>query len=309
MSEVTRPIVCVLAHNEEANIESTVRRIIAGNRDKAPRVRVYANGCTDNTQEVVRRLAQRHPEVELISLARASKPNAWNVAFHDNDEEILIFADADVSPDDGAVASIYHAFDSQPQAEIVCCQSWPDFRNSNWQQKMTGFMQIPVKQDFLIGHFYAIRRNAFLSYFQAAGLRGLPDGIAGDDAFIDQLVPRSRFVLADAKVGYVPPVFTDYYKYLARIRWQNEQIRQFNARNGQADRSTSRSGRLTSLADKLQNNAGFGRLALGLVSTPLRLVFKTLNHGRIESAYRRLGPVQADGAWILSSATRSESVK
>lgn len=309
MTESTAPVVCILAHNEAANIQQTIHGILAGTREIRPRVRVYANGCTDDTHDVVKRVAEKNPEVELIELARASKPNAWNAAFHDNKDEILIFADADVDVGAGAVVAIHSTFKKCADAELVCCESWPDFRNSDWQQKLTGFLQIPIKQDFLIGHFYGIRRSAFMRYFQQQGLTGLPVGIAGDDAFLDQLVPRQRFVLVDVRVTYVPPLFADYFKYVARLRWQNEQIRQLNACIGRPDNVAASSGRLTTLGDKLRNNAGFGRLALGVVSTLLRQLFKTVTRSKIEMAYRRLGPVQEDGAWVLSSATRSDSVK
>ncbi len=309
MPESATPVVCILAHNEAGNIEDTISGIISGNPERQPRVLVYANGCTDDTHEVVNRIARVNPQVQLIVLDRASKPNAWNAAFQDNKDEILIFADADVAVGQAAVKAIHSAFSDQPDAELVCCESWPEYRNTNWEQKLTGFMQIPLKQDFLIGHFYGIRRSAFLRYFQEADLKGLPEGIAGEDAFLDQLVPRERFVLVDVRVKYTPPVFVDYYKYLARIRWQNEQIQQLNARSGRQDKSASPSGRLTSLSEKLRGGPDVSRLGLGLISTMLRVVFKVFNRSKIDMAYRRLGPVQENGAWVLSNATRSDSVK
>ena len=309
MDKHQRPIVCILAYNEEARIANVITRILEGNRDSRPLVRVYANGCTDRTHEIVGKIAASHPDVELMEIARASKPNAWNRAFRENANDILIFADADVVPEEGAVSAILHAFENNPKAEIACCESWPEFRGASLQQKLTGLMQIPVNQDFLIGHFYGIRRTAFERYFAELGLTGLPEGIAGDDAFIDQLVPRDRFVLVDKKVKYQPPTFEDYFRYLGRIRWQNEQIRQYNERQQRQHNAKAPTGRLTSLQDKLKTSRHPTRLLIGAITTALRLIFKALYKNRIEAAYRQIGPVQTDGAWVLSQATRSSSVK
>ena len=309
MDKRQRPVVCILAYNEEARIADAITRILEGNRDSQPLVRVYANGCTDRTHEIVGKIAASNPDVELIEIARASKPNAWNQAFRENDNDILIFADADIMPGAGAVSAILRAFHVNPKAEIACCESWPEFRGASLEQKLTGLMQIPVNQDFLIGHFYGIRRAAFEHYFAELGLTGLPEGIAGDDAFIDQLVPRDRFLLVDKKVKYQPPTFEDYYRYLGRIRWQNEQISQFNARQRRPDNAKAPTGRLTSLKDKLKTSRHPMRLLIGAATTTMRLVFKLLHRKEIEAAYRKIGPVQTDGAWVLSEATRSKSVK
>ncbi len=309
MVDSQRPVVCILAYNEEASIATVIEQIVTANRDSRPLVRVYANGCTDRTVEIVAEIAARNPDVELVELEKPSKPAAWNRAFADNRGEILIFADADVVPEPGAVARIVEAFQRHPQAEIACCESWPEFSGATFEQRITGLLQIPLKQDFLIGHFYGIRRVAFQHHFERLGTTGLPEGIAGDDAFLDQLVPRNRFVLVDAKVRYRPPSFDDYYRYLGRIRWQNEQIRQYNRLRGIDSRAVAANGRLSGIGDKLKGAKRPSRLLLGLVTTVARLLFKQLKKRRIEAAYERIGPVQADGAWVLSEATRSSSVK
>ena len=309
MAEQIRPVVCILAYNEEARIAHTIDSIVEGNRDTRPIVRVYANGCTDRTHEIVRNIANVNRDVELIELEKPSKPNAWNKAFHDNENEVLLFADADVTPGQGAVRAILDAFDQNPEVELACCESWPELKGMSLEQKLTGLMQIPLKQDFLIGHFYGIRRQAFVRYFAELGTAGLPEGIAGDDAFIDHLVPRKRFRLVDVKVKYQPPTLDDYYRYLARIRWQNEQIKHFAQTKGWPDRSKAENGRLTSLAEKLITDRPLRRTATGVLTTTIRLAFKGGNKNKIEAAYVGLGPVGDHGASVLSQATRSQSVK
>lgn len=309
MVENKRPVVCILAYNEEANIAQTIESILHGNRDTRPIVRVYANGCTDRTHDIVRNLSKTSRDIELIELEKPSKPNAWNKAFHDNRNEILLFADADVTPEQGAVKALLDAFEKNPELELACCESWPEFKGLSLEQKITGFMQIPLNQDFLIGHFYGIRRQTFDRYFAELGTTGLPEGIAGDDAFIDQLVPRDRFKLVDVRVKYQPPTLTDYYRYLARIRWQNEQISHFARTKSWAKRSKAKNGRITSLTEKLKTNRPAHRIATGVLTTAIRITFKAWNKNRIAVAYDELGTVGDNGASVLSQATRSVSVK
>ena len=309
MPDRCEAVVCILAHNEESNIRRTLQAIIDGNTDAEPVIRVYANGCTDNTHAVVREMAQQFPQIELIEISRPSKPNAWNRAFADSNEEIIIFADADVIPSAGAISRIIEKFNDHSDMEIVSCESWPDFQAVGWQQKLTGFMQIPVAQDFLIGHFYGLRRSAFAAHFVALGLDGLPEGIAGEDAFLEGMMTPGKLMLADSKVKYEPPMLEDYYKYLGRIKWQNQQISLFNQGNGVKVAGSGQKNSLVRLAGKLSSERPISRLALGVSATAVRMVFKQLKRRRIAQAYQKLGPVTQDGAWVLSEATRSTSCK
>ena len=54
--------VCILAYNEQKHIADTIRAVSTGNGDAAFDIIVYANGCTDNTADVVRARMRDHPE-------------------------------------------------------------------------------------------------------------------------------------------------------------------------------------------------------------------------------------------------------
>lgn len=309
IADILQPVVCIMAHNEEANIAKTLQSILERNSDVEFSIKVYANGCTDNTHQIVGEISTLYPSVELFEIEQASKANAWNIAFKDNRNKVLIFADGDILPDSGAIREIMKAFENRPDIEIACCKSWPESKGLNWEQRLTGFMQIPIKQDFLIGHFYGIRRSAFISHFLQLGIPGLPVGIAGEDAFLENLVSPDRFIRVNSKVIYQPPVFEDYYKFLARMKWQSEQIQFFQNAHIAANRSPADSSLLNKLIRKIVGGGSIFRLMIGGAAAFTRVMFMKIGKTRIEHEYQKLGPVTSDGSWVLSGATRSASVK
>ena len=298
-----------MAYNEEANIAETLRFILEGCRNIESVIKVYANGCTDDTHQIVKEISIRYPSVDLIEISKASKANAWNIAFKENKNEVLIFSDGDIAPDSDAIRKILKVFDTCSNIEIACCELWPSSKGLNWEQHLTGFMQIPLKQDFLLGAFYGIRRSAFITHFQRCAIPGLPVGVIGDDVFLDDLVARDKFVLVNSRVTYRPPVIKDYYKYLARVQWQNEQIRQvFNAGNITSGAHESVSLPNT-IMKKIVGSRSVFRFMMGSVTTITRMVFKMVVKTEVQNEYKKLGPVTDDGDRILSDVTRSTSVK
>src|SRR5687768_5822398 len=75
--------VMVLAHTEERGVEDCLDSIFNGEPGKAIDVYVMANGCTDRTEELVRKYRERRPTVHLVSIKMGDKCNAWNVFVHE----------------------------------------------------------------------------------------------------------------------------------------------------------------------------------------------------------------------------------
>ena len=301
--------VCVLAYNEQKHIQDTIHAILAGNGDMSFDVIVYANGCTDKTADVVRGLCETTPNLRLRELAKASKPNAWNTAFAENTNPILFFSDGDVRPEPGSVAALRRYFDEHREVSLVCSQVWPDAHGSTFGQHLTGFLQIPLSQDFHAGGFYAVRRSHLMARLEEKGLEGIPEGVVGEDEFLEALMPQNAFLVAREKVFYEPPTFADYWKWLARIRWQEEQLVQVYGDLLADPTRSSRGSRGGGVASKLASGQGPFRMLIGLTAAGLRTVVKAACKGRIDRCYRNLGPVRREGRNILSRATRSESAK
>jgi glycosyltransferase involved in cell wall biosynthesis len=301
--------VCILAYNEQKHIADTIRAILTGNGDLRFDVIVYANGCTDKTVDVVRGLCERTPNLRLRELTKPSKPNAWNTAFLENTNPILFFSDGDVRPQPGSVAALRRYFDEHPQASLVCSQFWPENHGLTFEQHVTGLLQIPLAQDYLSGAFYAVRRSQVSAQLNEKGLDGIPEGVVGEDEFLGALTPQDALIVAREKVYYEPPLFADYCKFLARLRWQEEQrIQIYGGLLDDRSRATGSSG-WRRISRKLARRQGLARTLLGLTSVVMRTAVKAVFRSRIDRCYRALGPVCREGRNILSCATRSESAK
>ena len=148
-----------------------------------------------------------------------------------------------------------------------------------------------------------------MARLEEKGLEGIPLGVVGEDEFLEALIPKNAFFVAREKVFFQPPTFADYWMYLARIRWQEEQLVQVYGDLLADQTRTSKGFRGGRFASKLASCRGPFRLLVGLTAAGLRTVVKTACKGRIDRCYRNLGPVRREGRNILSQATRSESAK
>lgn len=303
------PVICVLAHNEENNISSTLQALCDGNRDSLFSIKVYANGCTDRTHERVRNFTDRDFDVELVTIPEAGKPNAWNIAFFTNTSELLFFCDGDIEPVPGAVTALTTALNSNERLDLASCKSTPSLKNLTPGQYLVALMQLPARQDFLVGHFYALRRSALLDRFKSKKLEGIPKGVAGEDAFLDSLLPSTNVKFLNHAVYYRPPSLDDYYRYLARIRWQNEQLEKFYSDFSTTQDSWHSPSMIDKLVQKVQGEYSWGEKIIRFSGTCLRLAFKRVKYKTILREYRKLGIVRKDGINILGDATRSRSVK
>ncbi len=170
---------------------------------------------------------------------------------------------------------------------------------------MIGFLHTPLAQTFLSGQFYAIRRSRYQEIFAKYDLNGIPEGIVGEDAFVEGLLLREEFRVSPTKVYYQPPTLDDYCRFLARMRWQQKQLDEvFGELLPTHDRNYQRH-----LGEKLAARQRFSRTLLGLGASGLRHATRLLFRPRIERYYRDLGPIGSDGNNILSTRTRSHSAK
>lgn len=300
--------ICVLAHNEQTHIADTLRSLVAESDFLACEIKVYANGCTDDTVKIVQELSRQYPRISLVELEIASKANAWNAAFLENSAKILIFSDGDVRPENRAISGLCEVL-SQKQTKIVLagCTLWPDFSLLSIEQKFVGFLQVPLHQDFLSGGLYAINRSALMSIFLHHGLSSLPAGLVGEDTFLEKIVPSDQFIVIPLKVYYQPPVLKDYWRYLARLRWQADQLALlFNSvDNIHVDEFHV----LSKFIRKVKLCKSFRRILLGLFSVCLRRLVVLIKRRDIDRCVLDMGIARANGNSVLAQYSRSVSVK
>lgn len=296
--------VCILAYNEEKHIARTVDAIQSGQRASFP-IHVYANGCTDGTISVCQSIAEINGNLNVHELDVASKPRAWNTAFTEHKTKYVVFSDGDIVPDSGAVTDLVELLESKPDAIIATCRQKALTQGLTFQQKIVGFLQRPLHQDFLAGGFYAVRRQALEDVLRKYSFMGLPEGVTGEDCFLDRLVGPERIIIAECYSAYEPPDFTDYCRYLARLQWQNEQLDLFLPSN-QCYGFTSFKCRLIK---KLSYSIRKENFSIALLAVSARYIFKNIFSHKIKKSYKKIGPVHSNGAGVLQSVTRSLSAK
>jgi hypothetical protein len=192
---------------------------------------------------------------------------------------------------------------SCPDAVIATCRQVAVGEGVTFQQKFVGFMQIPLVQNFLAGGFYAVRRRSLADLMEQKGFSALPEGVAGEDAFLDYLVGPERLLVSSACSAYLPPCLSDYCRYLARIQWQNEQIRLC------WQNIAPENGSIKRIADKIRRISGFRRLFVAVLAVSARHLYRKLFSSRIAEHYRNIGPLRVNGAEVLRDSTRSLSTK
>jgi len=303
--------VCILAYNEQKHIARTIKSITDNNSDIDFDIIVYANGCTDNTVQIVNDLTSSYPNLSVRDIKEPGKPNAWNTAFHENkDKEIIVFSDADIEPEEGSIKVLYETLTHSDGTSLASCQYWSQEHSLSLEQKFTGFLQIPIKQSYLTGHFYAIKSSAYASVFTKQNLSGIPLGVVAEDGFVQRLVPASQFKIIDKKCFYEPPSIQDYLKYLARVRWQKEQIERY-FKDQLPDFTAFGEQKLFPLAsviERWQASESKLRFFQGVFVALVRRVYHLFTKSKVEEYYKAIGPIIIKGSGVLRD-TRSESAK
>jgi len=106
-------VVGVLVHNEDPTIATCLDAIL-GERDGREKVRsvlVVASGCTDETEEIVRRVARKDSRVRLISEPqRSGKAAAINLLLRETSNPIVVVVGGDVVFAPGSLVKLLEPF-------------------------------------------------------------------------------------------------------------------------------------------------------------------------------------------------------
>lgn len=177
--------VMVLAHNEERHIKACLDSIFAGDRASSFDVYVMANGCTDSTEEIIRRYAANRPEVHLVSIGLGDKCNAWNVFIHETvpahcpDREVYFFMDGDARAMPGSFSAMARTLSEDPYAHAA---SAPPASGRNAARDREELLS----GRGLVANLYALRGD-FVRRLQRTGVR-IPLRLEGDDGLLGALI-------------------------------------------------------------------------------------------------------------------------
>ena len=177
--------VMVLAYNEERHIVACLDSIFAGEQDRPIEVFVMANGCTDNTEALVREYASKQPAVHLVSIPLGDKCNAWNVFIHETvparcpGRSVYFFMDGDARVVPGSFTSMARALQTHPHAHAASAVP-ASGRNARRDREEI------LADHGLVANLYSLRGHV-VDRLQAQAVR-IPLKLEGDDGLIGALL-------------------------------------------------------------------------------------------------------------------------
>ena len=177
--------VMVLAHNEAKKITACLDSIYKADPAQRFSIFVIANGCTDNTEDIVKEYAGKHDGVNLISIEMGDKNNAWNVFIHETvpahapDRDVYFFMDGDCRACPGAFSELAKGLAENEEANAAGAVPMAGRNKKRDSREL-------VKDRCIVANLYALS-GRFVRRLQAKGVR-LPIGLEGDDGLLGILV-------------------------------------------------------------------------------------------------------------------------
>jgi len=211
--EITADVV-IPAYNEESCIEGLLNDVVKAKQDdwfKIQNVFVISDTSTDQTDNIVQRVARREPRIKLIrKQQRKGKQDSINLAFSGMDADVIIFIDADVRfASKDSMAKLLHHFRNRKTALV----------QGGLVRIHPGFTLHPAK---LAAYFDwilvdSIRRQKAISWWSIDGRvmalsrdfyqrLVLPNDLADDQFIFYSCMQQGRkFVWADDAIFYYGP--------------------------------------------------------------------------------------------------------
>jgi cellulose synthase/poly-beta-1,6-N-acetylglucosamine synthase-like glycosyltransferase len=184
--QIVKLSVGICAHNEEANIEQVIYKVLEQMKTLGDyEVVVVASGCTDRTVDIVKGVAERESGISLIvEKERRGKASALNLLFQNVHGEVYVQVDADAIPAPGAIHVLLERLDD---SRVGAASALPLLTNSRsaaakvnealWS--LHNLTQLVLNREGRTGHLsgqlFAIRRS--LCYM-------VPRNVVNDDAFL-----------------------------------------------------------------------------------------------------------------------------
>ncbi|MFX0134340.1 MAG: glycosyltransferase [Candidatus Hodarchaeota archaeon] len=218
----------ITAYNEEENIENILDSILAqkfDDRIKINSILVVASGCTDRTEELVLKKANKYPHIKLISeKVRRGKASAINLIFKYAQADIIVFIGADELVPNNSINELIKPFKIK---EVGAVSGHPIALNNDKQ--LVGYASCVVWRlhdlysinydTKLSGELFAIRSNI---------IKQIPL-VNCDDAMIEIMVVKNGYKIAYARNAKVyimgPQTVNDFINQRKRVLVGHMQIK------------------------------------------------------------------------------------
>ncbi|WP_445426543.1 glycosyltransferase family A protein [Alishewanella sp. HL-SH06] len=172
--------VAVFAHNSSNTIRQCLISIFNALPEKHAGVFVIANGCTDDTEHIVKQLQKEHENLHLANLNLADKANAWNYYVHNlaPNAALHCFVDGDVQVQTKALHALAITLQNTPKLNAIAGVPIMGRDQQGWTQRMIKFGRVSGGLYALSAHFIARLRQQKTH---------LPIGFIGEDFLVSLL--------------------------------------------------------------------------------------------------------------------------
>jgi len=224
----------IAAYNEEATIGRILRLLLAQPMHgfELGKIYVVASGCTDGTESVVRRLANKHNQIKLIvENKRRGKASAINILLDYIKSDVLVLTDADVFPAKGSINRLVKFFKNKKVGATSGRPIPVDDPKTFW-----GFVShliwIKTQHDILLQE---TRQSIF---FQLSGylcairpdlISRIPENTLAEDKYLGILIKRRGYkvIYVPEAIVYIrgPKSLSDFLKQRRRVLTGHLQIK------------------------------------------------------------------------------------
>ncbi|WXG44779.1 MAG: glycosyltransferase [Promethearchaeati archaeon SRVP18_Atabeyarchaeia-1] len=192
------------AHNEENNIGVLLCNLSKQKLSDGfslSEIVVVASGCTDHTEDIVKKAIESDPRVRLIvEKERNGKASAINILLEQCKSEVLVMEPADTLPHDGSLYKLVKPFNDK-HVGAVGGRPVP----INPENSVIGYIPHVIWD---LHHYIAQSEDSADKYFHISGefcairtgiIRRIPTDIVNDDAYIGLQIWKAGY-----RVVYAP---------------------------------------------------------------------------------------------------------
>lgn len=186
----------ITAHNEAANIDKLLRRLLAQRLETAilQEIIVVASGCTDGTEDVVRAVAAEDGRIRLlVQPRREGKASAINLFLQHVTTRVVLLSSADLLPELDTVEKLVAPF-ADPTVGMTASHPQPVNDESTFMGFAAHLLWGLHHEINAAGGFKAGELIGFIKVFEQ-----IPPQTAVDEASIEPIVRGQGFTMR-----YVP---------------------------------------------------------------------------------------------------------